>query len=80
MVSHLPNIVGQLGNGTATGSSTPVAVTGITGATQITGGEAHSFALVVGGEVRCWGRNHYGQLGNGALTNSSTSVAVLAGT
>lgn len=74
------NAYGQLGNGSGTDSSTPVAVTGITGATQIAAGMGHSSAVVAGGEARCWGWNTYGQLGNATTTDSSTPVVVHAGT
>ncbi len=56
------NNSGQMGNGTATNSSTPVTVTGLTGATAIAAGDDHTCA-VTGGAVRCWGDNDAGQLG-----------------
>ncbi|PVZ52241.1 RCC1 repeat- and reductase domain-containing protein [Arthrobacter sp. H-02-3] len=79
------NATGQLGNGTTTDSSTPVQVTGLTGATAVTtetfdaGGNTSnttSYALLQDGTVRAWGYNQYGQLGNGTTTNSSTPVQV----
>jgi len=35
---------------------------------QLTGGGTHTCALLEGGAVRCWGRNHVGQLGYGNTT------------
>jgi len=40
------NALGQLGNGSASDSTTPVTVTGLTGATAITGGSDYGTALV----------------------------------
>jgi hypothetical protein len=67
---------GQLGNGTNTDSTTPVAVAGLTGVTAITAGDYHTCALLSGGTVQCWGLNDRGQLGNGTNMNSTTPVAV----
>jgi alpha-tubulin suppressor-like RCC1 family protein len=67
---------GQLGNGTTTNSSTPVAVSGITSATAIAAGGAHTCAVVGSGSVECWGYNGDGELGNGTTTQSSTPVTV----
>jgi RHS repeat-associated protein len=66
---------GQLGNGTTYASNTPVAVTGLTGVTQIATGDEFACALA-SGTVKCWGDNYYGQLGNDTTTNSAVPVAV----
>ncbi len=69
---------GQLGNGSTTDSSAPVAVVNLGGrATAITAGGYHTCALLEDGSVRCWGFNYYGQLGNDTTTNSRVPVAVV---
>ncbi|MCX6393676.1 MAG: hypothetical protein NTY57_02300 [Solirubrobacterales bacterium] len=67
---------GQLGDGSTTRSSTPVSVTGITTATQVTAGGGHSCAVLTGGTIKCWGNNAIGELGDGSTTRSSTPVSV----
>jgi alpha-tubulin suppressor-like RCC1 family protein len=80
------NFDGELGDGTTSGpqicpvnqedipcSTTPVAVSGLSGATAVSGGPC---ALLIGGTVDCWGDNSNGQLGDGTTTDSSTPVAV----
>jgi alpha-tubulin suppressor-like RCC1 family protein len=72
---------GQLGNGSTSSSSTPVAVTGLTtGATAIAvGGDSiysSTSCAVVNNGARCWGSNNYGQLGNGTMAGSATAAAV----
>ncbi|WP_081815116.1 hypothetical protein [Leifsonia aquatica] len=72
------NANGQLGNGTTTNSSVPVAVTmppGVT-FTNIDAGSTHSLALGSDGKAYAWGLNNYGQLGIGTNTNSSVPVVV----
>jgi len=70
------NYFGELGNGTTTDSTTPVAVIGVTGATAISAGGHHSCVLLSDTTIKCWGRNQSGQLGNGTTTDSTTPVAV----
>ena len=72
---------GQLGNGTVTngppyGSSTPVAVSGLTNVIAITTAGSYACALLSEGSVSCWGDNEDGTLGNGTTTDSALPVAV----
>jgi alpha-tubulin suppressor-like RCC1 family protein len=70
------NYDGELGNGTTKNISTkPVAVSGITTATEVSAGGYHTCALL-SGSVHCWGYNKFGELGNGTTKGSSTPVAV----
>jgi Regulator of chromosome condensation (RCC1) repeat len=70
------NDYGELGDGTLTSSTTPVAVSKLSGATAIAAGYGHVCALLSGGTVECWGVNSSGELGNGSNTDSPTPVAV----
>ena len=82
------NQYGQLGDGTLTDSTLPVAVcasgsgsgcTPLTGITAVSAGGDHSLALTGnGGTALAWGSNSYGQLGDGTTTNRSLPVAVCA--
>ena len=72
---------GQLGNGTVTsgppyGSSTPVAVSGLTNVVAITTAGYYACALLSDGSVSCWGDNENGTLGNGTTTDSASPVTV----
>jgi hypothetical protein len=67
---------GKLGNGLTANQATPVAVTGVSGVTDVAMGAEHVCALLSGGTVKCWGQNTYGQLGNSNNTSSLTPVAV----
>jgi alpha-tubulin suppressor-like RCC1 family protein len=88
---------GQLGdgvvvmtNGLAYKTNTPVAVSNITNAAEITMGYYHACALLDNGTVNCWGKGEYGQLGNGTastdvvntpvtVSNIDTAIAISAG-
>ena len=75
------NYNGQLGDGTTTQRSLPVAVTTagvLAGRTvvAVAAGNFHSMALCQDGTVVAWGYNYYGQLGNGATTDSNIPVPV----
>jgi alpha-tubulin suppressor-like RCC1 family protein len=71
------NVHGELGDGTPTEhSTTPVAVSGLTNATQIGGGYYHSLALRSDGTVVAWGSNSEGELGDGKPNDSATPVQV----
>lgn len=66
------NSPGTLGDGTTVDSVTPVMPTGVSNATTITSGNAHSCAVISGGTVKCWGSNQWGELGNGTTTTWTT--------
>lgn len=59
------NESGQLGNGTTTRSATPVEVIGVSGARDVSVGEADVCVVLSNGHVECWGSNWDGALGNG---------------
>ena len=83
------NSSGQLGNGTTTNSTTPVAVLGGTAfptsapnaaiVSALTAGASHTCIVSTIGAAYCWGSNASGQLGNGTTTNGATPVPVAGG-
>lgn len=75
------NSSGQLGNGSTTTPTVPVAVSaGVIPASArivaITAHDSYSCALSSVGAVYCWGNGAGGRLGNGGATSSSTPVAM----
>lgn len=67
---------GQLGNGSSTGSYTPVEVTGLgSSVTAISGNTWHNCAAT-GDGVKCWGNNQYGQLGDNTNVGRRVPVEV----
>lgn len=72
------NFEGQLGDGSTTNRRTAVAVSGLSsGVTAIGAGYEHTCAVLTGGALKCWGKNHRGQLGDNSTTNRSTPVGVM---
>jgi alpha-tubulin suppressor-like RCC1 family protein len=81
------NSSGQLGNGTLTNSSVPVAVAGGFRFLEISPGSNHTCAVRYLGDIPiitdatitmtyCWGDNSAGQLGNGTMTSTATPAMV----
>ncbi len=73
------NTSGQLGNGTSTGSTFPVLVSGGLTLVSITTGLAHSCGLTAAGAAWCWGTNANGELGDGTILLRTTPVLVSGG-
>jgi hypothetical protein len=71
------NTFGELGNGMTSSLPVPnpVAVTGLPGPAQaVAAGTYQACALLVDGDVWCWGLNSSGQLGNGDTTVAISPV------
>jgi alpha-tubulin suppressor-like RCC1 family protein len=67
---------GQVGDGTTSNRSTPVAMSGLSSITVVAAGGFHSLARKSDGSVLTWGLNDNGQLGDNSTTNRSTPVTV----
>lgn len=67
---------GQLGNGSTTDSSTPLAVGGLHDIIAVASGGAHSLAVTAAGKVWSWGANGSGQLGTGTNADSAVPIEV----
>jgi alpha-tubulin suppressor-like RCC1 family protein len=79
------NLWGQLGDGTAFESTTPVVVCAdatcdapLSGVSAITAGVSHTCAVTSAGGVKCWGGNGSGQLGDNTTFGRTTPVDVCA--
>jgi alpha-tubulin suppressor-like RCC1 family protein len=57
--------LGQVGDGGYDNHSTPAAIAGIAGVTDLAAGGEHTCALVDAGGVMCWGDDRDGELGDG---------------
>ena len=75
---------GELGNGAASSSATPVQVEGVggtgtlSGVASLTSSPGSICALLTSGGVDCWGYGPDGELGNSGTSNSATPVQVEA--
>lgn len=68
---------GELGGASVElSSASPLTVSGITTAVQLSVGSDHACALLTDQTVQCWGNNDVGQLGNGSTVDANTPVAV----
>jgi alpha-tubulin suppressor-like RCC1 family protein len=67
---------GQLGDGTTTDRSTPVAVVGGLHFRQLSAGFGASCGVTTDHRAYCWGDNRFGELGDGTTTSSPKPVAV----
>jgi alpha-tubulin suppressor-like RCC1 family protein len=73
------NIYGELGNGTYNdSSSTPVQVSGISTATQISAGLVHTCALLSDGTVECWGGFHDGTIPTPVAVSGITNATQIS--
>jgi cysteine-rich repeat protein len=72
------NSYGQVGDGSLTCRSMPVAVSmpGSATAAFLALGRYHTCIVTTAGEIMCWGYNNYGQLGDGSSVNRSTAILV----
>jgi len=68
------NANGQLGDGTTTQRTAPVATSTLSGITAVSAGSNHSLALKSDNTVWAWGANGVGQLGDTTTTSSLTPV------
>ena len=71
------NSNGQLGNGTTTGSVTPVQVSGMSGVEAVAAGYSDTVTLKIDSTVWAWGSNSNGQLGNGTTIDSHIPVQAM---
>lgn len=70
---------GELGTGTTTTSSTPLAVGGGFTFAAVSTGAYHSCGLTISGAAYCWGYNESGELGDGSYAQVSWTPVVVSG-
>jgi alpha-tubulin suppressor-like RCC1 family protein len=73
------NHSGQLGDGTTTDRSRPVAVDGGLRFRMVSAGTFHTCGVTTDSRAYCWGANDNGTLGDGTTTARFTPVAVAGG-
>src|SRR2546426_491284 len=72
------NTYGGLGNGTTTGSTTPIAVSGGLTFAAVSVGNEFTCGVTTSGAAYCWGENSYGELGNGTTPRTTTTLSPFA--
>jgi hypothetical protein len=70
------NFFGELGDGTVTGKSYPVIVSGWASAVAMDLGYGTTCAILGNGTVRCSGNNENGELGDGTVVSKTSPVTV----
>ena len=75
----VPAGFGQLGDGTNTDSTVPVAVAGGLTFQSVSAGSIHSCGVTTAGIAYCWGDNEDWQLGDGTNMDSTVPVALAGG-
>jgi alpha-tubulin suppressor-like RCC1 family protein len=73
------NDTAQLGDGSITNRSLPVAVQGLTNAIALGAGTYHTCAVTGAGGVKCWGSNNQGALGDGTTATRRTTPVDVVG-
>jgi len=73
------NLHGQLGDGTLTRRTRPVAVKGGLSFAQVNTGGGHTCGVTSSNLAYCWGWNGRGQLGDGSNTERTRPVRVAGG-
>jgi alpha-tubulin suppressor-like RCC1 family protein len=73
------NFQGQLGDGTTTSRTTPVAVLGGHRFSAVRAGGFHTCGVTLSNQAYCWGRNNEGQVGDGSDLNRRQRPVRVAG-
>jgi alpha-tubulin suppressor-like RCC1 family protein len=73
------NGAGQLGDGTTTDGSTPVAVAGDLTFRSLVAGDLHNCGITTDDVTWCWGSNDGGRLGDGTTADRGFPVRVVGG-